>query len=150
MIRRIIQNALALLFGRPNIKVRVSVAQSSDPEQVRAALSAAAARCPGALKEPPPDIAFDAIGENGLEFSVTVAIHDVRQARRVETALRTEVLKALGEWDIAIAKPQVDVYLRDLDDVRAFLMRLAQERAHRQQEEQVASDEASKIKDEGG
>jgi len=150
MIRQSIQNALARLFGRLNIKVHVGVAQSADPDQVRAALSAAAARCPGALREPAPHIAFDDIGENALVFSVTVAIRDVVQARPVETALRSEVLKALRERDIGIAKQQVDVHLRDLDGVRAFLVRLAQERARRQQEEQVASDDGGKNKDEGG
>ncbi|MGI9403796.1 MAG: hypothetical protein ACR2OF_04720 [Hyphomicrobium sp.] len=150
MIRRSIQNALARMFGRLNVKVRVGVAQSSDPDQVRAALTAAAARCPGALKEPAPDIAFDEISENALVFLVTVAVRDVMQARHVETALRTEIVKALREWDIAIAKPQVDVHLRDLDGVRAFLIRLAQERARQQQDEQVASNDGSNPKDEGG
>lgn len=150
MICRSIQNALAPLFGRHKINVRVGVAQSCDPEGVRTALSAAAVRCPGALKEPAPDIAFDDIGENALVFSVTVAIRDIAQARRVETALRTEIVKALREWDIALAKPQVDVHLRDLDGVRAFLIRLAQERTRQQQEEQVASnDSKSKPEDNG-
>ncbi|MCK5495112.1 MAG: hypothetical protein KAI80_01775, partial [Hyphomicrobiaceae bacterium] len=64
-------------------------------------------------------------------------------------ALRTEIIKALHEWDIALAKPQVDVHLRDLDGVRAFLVRLAQERTRQQQEEQVASNDGSKPKDDG-
>jgi small-conductance mechanosensitive channel len=150
MICRSIQNTLARLFGRLNVMVRVGVAQSSDPDQVRAALTAAAARCSDALKEPAPDIAFVDIGENALVFSVTVAIRDVAQAPRVEAALRTQVVKALREWEIAMAKPQVDVHLRDLDGVRAFLVRLAQERARQQQEEQVASNDGSKPKDEEG
>jgi small-conductance mechanosensitive channel len=150
MIRRSIQNTLARLFGRLNVMVRVGVAQSSDPDQVRAALTAAAARCPDALKEPAPDIAFVDIGDNALVFSVTVAIRDLAKAPRVATALRTQVVKALREWDIAIAKPQVDVHLRDLDGVRAFLIRLAQERTRQQQEEQVASNDGSKPKDEEG
>jgi potassium efflux system protein len=149
MIRRSIQNVLAPLFGRPKINVRVSVAQSCDPDQVRAALSAAAVRCPGALKEPAPDITFDDIGESALVFSVTVAIRDIKQAKRVETALRSEIVKTLREWGIAIAKPQVDVHLRDLDGVRAFLIRLAQERARQQQDEKVASNDESKPKDDG-
>lgn len=149
MICRSIQNALTPLFGRHKINVRVGVAQSCDPEGVRTALSAAAVRCPGALKEPAPDIAFDDIGENALVFSVTVAIRDIAQARRVETALRTEIVKALREGDIALAKPQVDVHLRDLDGVRAFLIRLAQERTRQQQEEQVASNDRSKPEDDG-
>ena len=147
MIRRSIQNALAPLFGRPKINVRVGVTQSCDPDRVRAAL--AAVRCPGALKEPAPDITFDDIGENALVFSVTVAIRNIAQARRVETELRTEIVKTLREWDIAIARPQVDVHLRDLDGVRAFLIRLSQERTRQQQEEQVASNDGSKPKDDG-
>jgi len=148
MICRSIQNTLARLFGRRNVKVRVGVAQSSDPDQVRSALTAAAARCADALKEPAPDIAFLDIGDNALVFSVTVAIRDVTQATRVATALRTQVVNALRERDIAIARPQVDVHLRDLDGVRAFLIRLAQERARKQQEEQVASKDGSNPKDE--
>ena len=150
MICRSIRNALAPLFGRHKINVRVGVAQSCDPEGVRTALSAAAVRCPGALKEPAPDIAFDDIGENALVFSVTVAIRDVMEASRIETALRTKIIKALRERDIAIAKPQVDVHLRDLDGVRAFLIRLAQERGRHKEEEQVASDDGSGPKHEGG
>lgn len=147
MIRRSIQNALAPLFGRPRINVRVGVKQSCDPDRVRAAL--ATVRCPSALNEPAPDITFDEIGENALVFSVTVAIRNIAQARRVETELRTEIVKTLREWDIAIARPQVDVHLRDLDGVRAFLVRLAQERTRQQQEEQVASNDESILKDDG-
>jgi small-conductance mechanosensitive channel len=147
MILRSIQNALAPLFGRPKICARVGVVQFSDPEQVHAALSAAALRCPGALTEPPPEITFDDIGENALVFSVTVAVRDIKQARRIETILRTEIVKALRDGNIALAKPQVDVHLRDLDGVRAFLVRLAQERARKQQE-QMASNDGSKSKDE--
>ena len=149
MIRRSIENAVARLFGNLNIKVRLGVAQSSDPDVVLAALSTAAARCPGALNDPAPDVTFDDISENALVFSVTVAIRDVMEASRIETALRTKIIKALRERDIAIAKPQVDVHLRDLDGVRAFLIRLAQERARHKEEEKVASDDGGGPKHEG-
>ena len=114
MIRRSIVNAVARLFGNLNVKVRLGVAQSSDPDVVLAALSTAAAWCPGALNDPAPDVTFDDICENALVFSVTVAIRDVTEAGRIETALRTKIIKALRERDIAIAKPQVDVHLRAL------------------------------------
>ena len=108
MIRRSIQNALAPLFGRHKINVRVGVAQSCDPEGVRTALSAAAVRCPGALKEPAPDIAFDDIGENALVFSVTglwmlvAMIIAVRQALDYNSTLRAVGVCLIG-WLVQAA-----------------------------------------------
>jgi small-conductance mechanosensitive channel len=111
--------------------VRIAAAHSSDPQDVQDALMAAAHRCAGSLKEPEPEVAFSNVGENGLEFSVSVAMEDGADAKRVETALRTLVVKTLRDRGIGIANPQRDVHLRDLEGLRTFLARLAEERAQR-------------------
>ncbi len=85
------------------VSVRIATALDTDPDAVLDALNAAARACPGALQEPPPEVAFDDVGAEGLEFSVSVTIADGATARRVETALRGATVKVLRERAIALA-----------------------------------------------
>lgn len=110
------------------VVVKISTALAADPDAVLDALRAAAKRAAGARSEPAPEIAFDNVGENALEFSVAVTIADDANARAVETALRAGVVKTLRERGIEIAGSLHDVRLRDVDELRTFLLRLAEER----------------------
>ncbi len=85
------------------VAVRLAAALDSDPDAVLEALGAAAQGCPGALQEPPPEVAFDNVGEDGLEFSVSVATADRANARRVETALRSAAVKAMRAAGLQLA-----------------------------------------------
>ena len=74
-------------------------------------------------------VSFEEIGENALNFSISVALAGRRQRECAETALRTQAVKTLRERGIAIASPQRQVRLRDLEGLRGFVMKLAEERA---------------------
>jgi len=128
------------------VSVRIGAALESDPDEVLEALAAAAQRCTGALKDPPPEVTFDNVGDSALEFAVSVAIAQGANARHVETALRAAALKALREWGIALASPRHPMPLRDLDALRALLFRSSEERRQHRPEEDGTAREAPKPK----
>ena len=78
-----------------------------------------------------PQVAFEDIGDTALNFSVSVPLTDGVNTEDAETALRTQAVKTLRERGITLASPQRQVRLRDLEGLRAFLVRLAEERARR-------------------
>jgi len=110
------------------VTVKISTVISSDPDAVLAALKEASNRTNGVRSEPEPEIAFDNVTDSALEFSVDVTVAEDANARAVETALRASVVKTLRAHGIEIAGPLHDVRLRDLDGLRGFLLRLAEER----------------------
>ena len=113
----------------------IGVAHESDPEAAHAALLEAARRSgfePGGDSEG-AQVSFDEIGENALDFSISVPLADGASVDAAETALRTQAVKTLRERGIAIASPQRQVRLRDLEGLRGFVMKLAEERARNAQ-----------------
>lgn len=111
--------------------VRVGVTHAAEPQRVTAALEAAVASSPYFAASPAPSVAFDDIGASALLFSVRGAVADVGQVGAAESDLRSRVVAALNAAGIAIARPQSDVHLRDLDAVRTVLMRALEERERR-------------------
>ncbi len=111
--------------------VRVGVAHSAEPQRVTAALEAAAAACPLLATTPAPSVAFEDIGASALQFTVRGAVSDVSQVGAAESDLRSRVVSGLNAAGLAIARPQTDVHLRDLDAVRTVLMRALEERERR-------------------
>jgi small-conductance mechanosensitive channel len=115
--------------------VSIGVAHESDPEAVHAALLEAARRsgfAPGGDGEG-AQVAFEEIGESAFGFSISVPLADGASVDAAETALRTQAIKTLRERGIAIASPQRQVRLRDLEGLRGFVMKLAEERARNAQ-----------------
>ena len=108
--------------------VRVGVAHSADPQHVTAVLTHAAAACPLLSADPAPTVTFDDIGPSALHFSIRGAVSDVQRIGPAESDLRARIVTALSGAGIAIAHPQTDVHLRDLDAVRVVLMRALEER----------------------
>jgi small-conductance mechanosensitive channel len=74
-------------------------------------------------------VVFDDIGDSALNFSVSVPLSDGTNTEAAETALRTAAVKTLRERGVALAAPQRQVRLRDLEGLRTFVMKLAEERA---------------------
>ena len=110
--------------------ITIGVPHDCDPEAVQAALKEAARQ--GGFADGDgkgPQVAFDDIGDNALNFSVTVPLVDGASVEDAETALRTQAVKALRARGIALASPQRQVRLRDLEGLRTFVMKLAEERA---------------------
>lgn len=119
--------------------MRVGVAHDSDPDRVLDVLRAAAAEAPLVSKEPEPQAFFDQIGESALEFSVHAQAKNAAEAKMAESELRSHVMRRLREAGVAFAQPRVDVRLRDLDAVRAFLARVLEERARQAASQDIAN-----------
>jgi potassium-dependent mechanosensitive channel len=100
--------------GRVEVKVRVP--QSSDPRAVLSALQTGAARVPGILAVPPPDVSFDNFGPEALEFSVGVHVANVNTGGVVRTSLRVAVLEEFRHAGIELATPQRQILVRQGGD----------------------------------
>jgi len=119
----------------PNrVTVKIGAALKSDPEAVQSALLAAAQACQGARAEPAPEITFDNVSDGALEFSASVAVADGADAKRVETALRTAIVKTLRQRGIDIAGQQHAAPPRELDGLRGFVRRSGEEPTRAQHE----------------
>ena len=104
--------------GRVDVKLRVP--QSSDPRAVLAALQAAAARTPGILTAPGPDVSFDNFGPEALEFSVGVRVANVNTGGAVRTALRIAIVEEFRKAGIELALPQRQILVRPASEVANF------------------------------
>ncbi len=110
--------------------VSIGVPHECDPEAVHAALVEAARRSD--LQEGgDAQVAFVDIGDSALTFSVSVPLKDGISTENAETTLRIHAVKTLRERGIALANPQRQVRLRDLEGLRGFVMKLAEQRARR-------------------
>ena len=96
--------------------MKLRVPQSSDPRAVLAALQAAAARTPGILAAPGPDVSFDNFGPEALEFSVGVRVADVNTGGKVRTNLRLAVLEEFRRAGIELALPQRQILVRQASE----------------------------------
>jgi potassium-dependent mechanosensitive channel len=111
--------------------VTIGVSHDCDPDAVQAALKEAARRSGLKIDGEGAQVAFEDIGDNALNFSLSVPLADGVSTEEAATALRTQAVKTLRERGINIASPQRQVRLRDLEGLRTFLARLAEERARR-------------------
>jgi small-conductance mechanosensitive channel len=66
---------------------------------------------------------FDNFGDSALIFTLRISLPDIAQAGRVQSDLRTAILKALRSAEIEIPFNQLDVNLRELDGVKRSLTR---------------------------
>jgi small-conductance mechanosensitive channel len=96
------------------IGVKVGVAYGTDPEQVRRLLLGIAARDGDLLREPAPEVRFDAFGESSLDFSLLVWIGSPREDLRTASRIRFEIEAAFRKNGIAIPFPQRDVHIRSM------------------------------------
>jgi small-conductance mechanosensitive channel len=111
--------------------VRIGLPHTAEPAAVRAALAEAVASSPLITASPQPSIAFDDIAANALMFSVRAHVADIGRVGAAENQLREAIVAALRRHDIALARPQTDVHLRDLDGVRSLVVRVLEERERR-------------------
>lgn len=104
--------------GRVDVKLRVP--QSSDPRAVLDALQTAAARTPGIVLKPAPDVSFDNFGPEALEFSVGVRVANVNTGGTVRTALRIAVVEEFRRAGIELALPQRQILVRPASEAASF------------------------------
>ncbi|MEM6496570.1 MAG: DUF3772 domain-containing protein, partial [Pseudomonadota bacterium] len=109
--------------------VTVGVSYNADPHQVREVLIDVAKSTEGVLNFPEPSVSFDDFGASSLDFTLRCFIADVNYSLSAKTQLRLAIFERFKELDIEIPFPQQDVHLRDLDAVRGFLTKMAEQRA---------------------
>jgi len=109
------------------IIVKVGVSYKCDPEQVIAILLKCAEEHPQVLRTPAPAAVFDNFGASTLDFSLRVQLADISQALGVQSQLRVAVFKALGAAGIEIPFNQMDVNLRDIEAIKAYLAEILQQ-----------------------
>jgi small-conductance mechanosensitive channel len=114
------------------LRIRFPIAQGADPERVLSLLERTASVVPGVSLEQPPVATLDECGPGGLEVSLRVIATEGAAAFKVASALRCEGLKTLRMAGIALAHPQRDIHLRDLDGLRQAFAAAIAERQRRQ------------------
>jgi potassium-dependent mechanosensitive channel len=110
-----------------SFNVKVGTAYSADPEQVIAILLKCAEEHPQVLRIPAPSAVLEGFGDSALLFNLNVSLPDVSLHVRVQSDLRIAIFKALGAAGIEIPYNQVDVNLRDLQALKAYLSELLRE-----------------------
>jgi small-conductance mechanosensitive channel len=84
---------------------------------------------PDVLRTPAPMAFFDNFGDSALMFTLRISLPDIAQAGKVQSDLRTAILKALRAGGIEIPFNQLDINLRELDGAKRYLARHAREGA---------------------
>jgi small-conductance mechanosensitive channel len=97
------------------IEIPVGVAYASDPERVIELLERVVQSRPEFLKEPPPVVLFNRLGESSLDFLVRVWAPDFDTSRLLEGQLLLDIHRALREAGVEIPFPQRDLHLRSVD-----------------------------------
>jgi small-conductance mechanosensitive channel len=93
-------------------EIDVGVAYGSDPQRVLRLLEAAAADVPEVQKTPAPRALFTGFGDSSLDFRLFAWVESVDVGLQAQNGLRTAVLRALAEAEIAIPYPQRDLHIR--------------------------------------
>jgi small-conductance mechanosensitive channel len=114
-------------LGRVTIPVCVSY--GTDAEHVMGVLMEIAENCSLVAKHPTPFVTFDNFGDKGLEFSLMAYVIDVSRSAATRNELRIAILKRFNEEGISFAHPRADLYMRDLDGLRALLGRIVEQRS---------------------
>jgi potassium efflux system protein len=115
------------LLGRAIIKV--SVATTANADKVMEILKEVASKTENILPHPAPFVSFDNISPNSFDFSVGIYVADINRAGGAQTELRAAILRAFTEAGIELPNTKQHVYLRDLDFLKAVMMRVIEQRA---------------------
>lgn len=93
-------------------KITVRLAHSGDPEKVRTILFDETRDVPGVMKERPPQVVFESIGEHALQFDIYFWVHasTPMQRRKMESDVRFRVFAAFRREKIDFPFPQSDVH----------------------------------------
>lgn len=102
-------------FSNPNVRreIRVGVAYSADPVQVKNLMQAAALEHPEVMQAPEPMVILDELGDSALLFTLRywVRLDAAIDGRRLDSDLRCEILEKLNVAGIEVPYPQRDVRL---------------------------------------
>jgi small-conductance mechanosensitive channel len=110
------------------VSLKVGVAHSSAPERVIAILLKCADEHPQVLKSPEPKALLERFGQSSLDFTLDYTVEDAERSSDVQSELRIAILNEFRAHGIEVPYAQHDIHLRDLEKLRAFLTRVAEER----------------------
>jgi small-conductance mechanosensitive channel len=111
-----------------SVNVKIGVSYHCDPEQVIAILKKCAEDHPLVLGTPAPGAALESFGDSALMFNLRISLADIDKAYGVQSDLRVAIFKALREAGIEIPFNQLDVNMRDLEAVKAYLSDVLEKR----------------------
>jgi small-conductance mechanosensitive channel len=104
-----------------SVSVKIGTSYDCDPEQVIAILKKCAEDHPLVLGTPAPSAVLESFGDSALMFNLRISLADIDKAWGVQSDLRVAIFKALREAGIEIPYNQLDVNLRDLEAVKAYV-----------------------------
>jgi small-conductance mechanosensitive channel len=94
-------------------KIPIGVSYNEDPQKVRKVVIDAADSISGILKEPKPDLWFDAYGDSSLNFNLIIWTSEYTQRpNNLKSQVYYEVFKRFSENNIEIPFPQRDLHVR--------------------------------------
>jgi small-conductance mechanosensitive channel len=96
------------------IEIPVGVAYGSDPQRIIELLEGVVHARPEFLKQPPPVVLFDRLGESSLDFLVRAWAPDFDSSRELQGRLLLDIHRALREAGVEIPFPQRDLHLRSV------------------------------------
>lgn len=98
---------------RTRFKVPVNVAYGSDPQRVKGVLLEVATRNQAILRDPLPEVIFDAFGDSALKFFLWVWTESHADRPAIfRSELNFEIHEALQAEGIKVPFPQMEVHLR--------------------------------------
>lgn len=91
----------------------VGVSYKEDPEKIREILIEVANATPGVLKNPPPNVLFDAYGDSSLDFVLMIWTSEFSDTPLIlKSQLYFAIFKKFKEHQVEIPYPQRDLHLK--------------------------------------
>lgn len=103
-------------YSRMRVRIKVSVAYSSDVDQVEELLLEVARANPLVLSEPEPRVRFRAFGDSSLNFELLCWTAYPKDKGRLVHELNGAVFKVFNKAGIVFPFPQRDVYVHHISD----------------------------------
>lgn len=95
--------------------INVGIAYGSDTKKAHEIMMEVVKANPNVLNVPEPTVLFLGFGASSLDFEVRVFLRDFVRRFRVSHELHMALDEALGDADITIAFPQLDVHVKDTE-----------------------------------
>ncbi len=102
-------------------EISIGVAYGTDIQLVVRLLKEVAKEHPKVLAYPEPTVLFKDFGGSSLDFSLLFWVGDILHGAGISSDIRTSIDKRFAEENIEIAFPQMDVHLRQNEEVPVLL-----------------------------
>lgn len=104
--------------NKSRLVIKVGVAYGTDTTLVQNTLYKVANRYPLIVSDPAPQVVFSGFGDSTLDFELRVVIPNRNIFVKVTHELHMAVEEAFRQKKIEIAFPQLDLYVKNLGDLR--------------------------------